>query len=358
MKKFIICTALIPALATMSQEPAEARRGFRFSAPSAPRVSITRPVSRVIRRSNRNESQPAPSAPVAPSAPAAQSGMPAPSSTPPLVKDSSAETISNAGGKAVYSPQNPPPGHYYSRETGSFVPRNYVYDAKSRSYVYKGPRRRATKAVVQRVVPVRTPISTVAPRRVAQVVAVSQEIEEPYVPEPTEPSYIRNQRRERQLAAQIAAHQQPSRTRPTRVRPTVIPASFSGKCMGVIDGDSITVMYGQKPVQVTLYGVDSPESAQPFGAQAKEYTAQQVLGKTVKIYTKGSSPGAKQAWVFCGSQCVNASLVENGVAWWNKQSAPAESKLAALETAARAEKRGLWSDDSAQAPWEFRQAQP
>ena len=47
---------------------------------------------------------------------------------------------------------------------------------------------------------------------------------------------------------------------------------FTGKVVGISDGDTISVLRAGKAVKVRLYGVDTPEKAQAFGTQARKFT--------------------------------------------------------------------------------------
>ena len=55
---------------------------------------------------------------------------------------------------------------------------------------------------------------------------------------------------------------------------TSVSQSFAwqGKVVGVIDGDTVTVMHNDVGEEIRLYGVDSPEKRQPFGKKAKQFT--------------------------------------------------------------------------------------
>jgi micrococcal nuclease len=130
---------------------------------------------------------------------------------------------------------------------------------------------------------------------------------------------------------------------------------FTGKCVGVSDGDTISVMYQGRAVNVRLNGIDCPEKAQPFGTQAKKFTSERAFGKQVTIYPTGTDRyGRTLGWVFVGDDCINRSLVTSGMAWWYRQYSPNEKKLAALEAEAKKAGRGLWKDCCAVAPWEWR----
>jgi endonuclease YncB( thermonuclease family) len=60
-------------------------------------------------------------------------------------------------------------------------------------------------------------------------------------------------------------------------------ASWSGKVIGVIDGDSITVLHDGKGEQIRLWGIDCPEKHQDFGSRAKNATSVLVFAKVVEV---------------------------------------------------------------------------
>jgi endonuclease YncB( thermonuclease family) len=73
--------------------------------------------------------------------------------------------------------------------------------------------------------------------------------------------------------------------------------TFTGKCIGVSDGDSITVMKAGRAEKIRLEGIDCPELGQDFGNRAKQFTSALVFGKEVQVneyswtYTVGWLPG-------------------------------------------------------------------
>jgi micrococcal nuclease len=46
--------------------------------------------------------------------------------------------------------------------------------------------------------------------------------------------------------------------------------AWSGKVIGVIDGDSITMLHDGRQEQIRLWGIDCPEKRQDFGSKAKQ----------------------------------------------------------------------------------------
>jgi len=133
---------------------------------------------------------------------------------------------------------------------------------------------------------------------------------------------------------------------------------WSGLCVGVSDGDTITVMRDGAEVRVRLNGVDAPERNQPFSSVARQFTADCVHDKVVSISpTDIDQYGRTVADVYMpDGRSLNEALVAAGLAWWFRRYAPDNARLQALQTEAWRAKRGLWADPNPVPPWEFRQA--
>jgi micrococcal nuclease len=54
-------------------------------------------------------------------------------------------------------------------------------------------------------------------------------------------------------------------------------AAWSGKVVGVSDGDTITVLHGGGQERIRLWGIDCPEKGQDFGTRAKRLTSSLVF---------------------------------------------------------------------------------
>jgi micrococcal nuclease len=130
---------------------------------------------------------------------------------------------------------------------------------------------------------------------------------------------------------------------------------FSGKVVGVHDGDTITVLTPQKvPVKVRLEGIDAPEANQAFGARAKEELSKLVFSKQVTVREAGKERyGRVVGRVFCGGFDVNELMVGRGFAWRYAQYSE-DPKLIEAERYAKQMHRGLWSDRTPVPPWEWR----
>ena len=62
-----------------------------------------------------------------------------------------------------------------------------------------------------------------------------------------------------------------------------VTLAWSGKVIGIADGDTITVLRDKEQVRIRLYGIDCPERGQAFSKKAKQFTSEMVFGKVVEI---------------------------------------------------------------------------
>ena len=110
-----------------------------------------------------------------------------------------------------------------------------------------------------------------------------------------------------------------------------------------------------RAVRVRLHGIDCPERGQPFGRQARQYTGTLAFGKTVIVRVRDTDRyGRLVAEVSLpDGKSLNRELVSADLAWHYVRYSN-DGILARLEAAARAARRGLWTDSRAVPPWEFR----
>ena len=133
--------------------------------------------------------------------------------------------------------------------------------------------------------------------------------------------------------------------------------AWSGKVVGVADGDTITVLRDKHPEKIRLYGIDCPEKRQPFGNQAKQFTSDMVFGKTVEIEPVATDRyGRTVAFVQVENVLLNEELIKEGLGWVYVRycKLPLCANWQSLELAAQNEKRGLWRDSNHIPPWDFR----
>lgn len=132
--------------------------------------------------------------------------------------------------------------------------------------------------------------------------------------------------------------------------------TYSGKVVGVSDGDTITVLADRKPLKVRLAEIDTPEKGQPYGTRAKQALSELVFGKDVAVTRQSIDRyGRMVAHVNVNGVDVNAEMIRGGHAWVYRQYVT-DGKLYHLEREAKQARRGLWALPVAEQipPWEWR----
>jgi endonuclease YncB( thermonuclease family) len=133
--------------------------------------------------------------------------------------------------------------------------------------------------------------------------------------------------------------------------------SFRARVVGVIDGDTLTVLDEQNQQHtIRLAEIDAPERGQPWGDRSKQALSALVSEKTVSVQqTDTDRYGRTVARVFSDGRDINQTMVGEGAAWAYRQYL-ADQTLIAREARARRARVGLWSMSDAQtvAPWEWR----
>lgn len=131
--------------------------------------------------------------------------------------------------------------------------------------------------------------------------------------------------------------------------------------VGISDGDTLTARcptqdaeHPYQQVKVRLAEIDAPESGQPYGQRSKEnlsrlcYKAEAMIRQTAT-----DRYGRTVARVECNGIDASMAQVQAGLAWafTKYQTDPAFPKA---EIAARRAGVGLWADQAAVAPWDYR----
>jgi endonuclease YncB( thermonuclease family) len=138
---------------------------------------------------------------------------------------------------------------------------------------------------------------------------------------------------------------------------SAIAAELLGQVVGVHDGDTLTLLTSEhRQVRVRLYGIDAPESRQPYGTRAQQELSALAFRQKVRVVVEDTDRyGRTVGRVWAGALDVNAELVRRGAAWvypqYNRDPA-----LPRLEAEARQAQRGLWALNASerQQPWTWR----
>ena len=105
--------------------------------------------------------------------------------------------------------------------------------------------------------------------------------------------------------------------------------NWSGKVVGISDGDTFTIMRHGKAVKVRLYGIDCPESHQDYGMKAKKFASSLAYGREVGVIYKDKDRYGRIIGdiILPDGRSVNQELVREGFAWWYRQYAPPRYNL-------------------------------
>jgi len=139
-------------------------------------------------------------------------------------------------------------------------------------------------------------------------------------------------------------------------------ATLQAKVVQVESGNSLVVSNINRPLRIRLKAVAPPESGQAFSEAARDHLKALVLDQAVFVEYTHLAGGYLEAKVILNGVDIGSQMLRDGVAWYDRASSyelseSDRSLYAQCEQAARNEKRGLWQDPAAIAPWEFRQAQ-
>lgn len=132
-------------------------------------------------------------------------------------------------------------------------------------------------------------------------------------------------------------------------------ASFSGKVVTVLDGDTIDVLNNNIPERIRLNGIDAPEKGMPYGQAAKEYVLDMTALKIVTVLVKDTDQYGRTVGdvILPDGRTLNREIVKAGYAWWFKKYSN-DASLGELEEGARVARKGLWRDPVPMPPWDWR----
>lgn len=132
--------------------------------------------------------------------------------------------------------------------------------------------------------------------------------------------------------------------------------AWVGTVVKVSDGDTIWVEAEAQNTKIRLYGIDAPESNQPYGAEAAMFLASISLGKSVTVIELDTDRyGRSVANVVLDGVSLQESILEAGYAWVYPQHCKNCDEWQALQNKAISNQFGLWADPEPIPPWEWRQ---
>lgn len=124
----------------------------------------------------------------------------------------------------------------------------------------------------------------------------------------------------------------------------------------VMDGDTLEVHdENGNRYTVRLQGIDSPESSQAFGLDARNLLSKLTIGKTLELEVHEKDRYSRTlGFVYgVGGVNINLAMLQKGMAWhYVKYSKSAE--FARAEATAKKARVGIWSAEKRIAPWDYR----
>lgn len=128
--------------------------------------------------------------------------------------------------------------------------------------------------------------------------------------------------------------------------------------IAITDGDTIKARCGEpgayQQITVRVSAIDAPEKRQAFGEASRQHLARLCFQKRATITPMTTDKYDRTVGdVECQGQDVAKEQVRAGMAWVYTKYAVSRTDLKTLESTARAEGRGLWSQEAV-APWEWR----
>lgn len=138
--------------------------------------------------------------------------------------------------------------------------------------------------------------------------------------------------------------------------------TLTGHCVSVHDGDTLTVMAGDRKEKIRLLGIDAPEIGQPpWGFASRDFVRGLALDKDVRVETDvqpRDKYGRLLGYVYVGKTFVNLEAVKAGhaVLLTYAPNVRYVELFTGAQTEARGKGLGLWNPKAplTQTPYQFR----
>lgn len=134
---------------------------------------------------------------------------------------------------------------------------------------------------------------------------------------------------------------------------------LTGTVKEAVSGDLLKLETDGETKEIRLFGVDCPETGQPFAEEALEFTRKRVLDKEIEaeiLCTDNHEIAVAKVTLPDGEDLGNL-LLSAGLAWWDSENVPEDRKLKGHNAKAIAAAAGLWADADALAPWDYRKSE-
>jgi endonuclease YncB( thermonuclease family) len=127
----------------------------------------------------------------------------------------------------------------------------------------------------------------------------------------------------------------------------VFPAfnHYTGRVVTISESAQIVVLKDGIPRSLHLAEIDFPEKGHPRAGEARALASRLAVGRDLAVEETRLADGSRGAYVTLpGGGDLSAELVKAGLAWPSSwRAGRLASSLAALETRAMSERRGVWA---------------
>ena len=148
----------------------------------------------------------------------------------------------------------------------------------------------------------------------------------------------------------------------TSLEGIALSSTFDGKIIKIIDGDTVYFQANSEDdfKKLRLVGIDAPEMKQPFGYESRQCLADLINDRLVQIISFGEDRYKRTlAKILIEKIDINLAMIKNGCAWFYRrykntldiddQAIYDQAEIFAIEN-----KKGLFSNQEAEAPWDWR----
>ena len=143
-----------------------------------------------------------------------------------------------------------------------------------------------------------------------------------------------------------------------------VDRQLPGRVLWVVDGDSLVLDVGGSQYRIELSGIDAPELNQAWGQAAADRLKHALTGGFVVVDSADTAPdGRVHGRLTYKNRDNGLDLLHEGLAWCTigpVTETPYDTNhpYRDAEAEARQARRGLWSDEHAIPPWEWRKQGP
>jgi endonuclease YncB( thermonuclease family) len=122
--------------------------------------------------------------------------------------------------------------------------------------------------------------------------------------------------------------------------------------IGCHDGDTCTITDHKITKNIRFFGIDAPESDQPYGTDAKLYVESLLKNHDIEIKCAGSSYNRPTCAILVNKQDVQAALVKKGLAMDYPRFS--RGRYTKLQEYAKQNRLGMWADANITSPFCWR----